>query len=264
MLSIQQTKEMLTNFKKEKMLVKIIADRDKMGKVAAKDAAAKIIEMLGEKEELNIIFAAAPSQNEFFAHLIENNKIAWNRINAFHMDEYIGLSKDAPQGFGNFLKEKIFGKVPFKSVSYINGLAENLDQECDRYTDILKKHPIDIVCLGIGENGHIAFNDPAVADFKDKKLVKVVELDLVCRQQQVNDKCFDSLNEVPKQALTLTIPALLSAQYMFCIVPSKLKAKAVYNTLNGEISENCPASILRTKENVTLYLDADSSMLLDD
>ena len=123
----------------------------------------------------------------------------------------------------------------------------------------MKDHPVDIVCLGIGENGHIAFNDPPVADFNDPKVIKVVELDLVCRQQQVNDKCFDTLNKVPTHAFTLTIPTLLSASFMFCVVPAANKAEAAYRTLNEEISEKCPATILRTKDNVILYLDNESS-----
>ena len=178
------------------------------------------------------------------------------------MDEYIGLEKKAPQGFGNFLKERLFGKVPFKSVNYINGQSPNAESECNRYSKLLEKFPADIVCLGIGENGHIAFNDPPVADFNDAKLVKVVELDLPCRQQQVNEKLFTGLNLVPTHAVTLTIPALMKADYMFCMVPAVNKAEAVYKTLNGEINEECPATILRTKEKAVLYLDKGSASLL--
>ena len=206
-----------------------------------------------------MIFAAAPSQNEFLSHLIHDKRIDWTRINAFHMDEYIGIHPEAPQSFGHFLRIRIFDKVPFKKVNYLNGLAENLEEECQRYADLLTKHPVDIVCLGIGENGHIAFNDPDVADFNDPKLVKVVELDPICRQQQVNEKCFMTLDLVPKEALTLTIPALLRAEWMFCIVPFKNKAQAVYQTVYGEVSEKCPASILRRKENSSLYLDPESA-----
>ena len=262
MLSTEQTKETII-FQKDKLLVKIIPDRNEMGRIAANEVAEEIIKMLSEKEEINMIFAAAPSQNEFIQNLISNKGIKWKKINAFHMDEYIGLDADAPQGFGNFLKERIFDQVPFKDVHYLNGQAADLEKECDRYSDLLTKYRIDIVCLGIGENGHIAFNDPGVADFNDKKLVKIIDLDLVSRQQQVNDKCFDNLNKVPTQALTLTIPALLCGEYMFCVVPSQNKAEAVRKTLNNEISEDCPATILRTKENVTLYLDEASSSLLN-
>ena len=161
------------------------------------------------------------------------------------MAEYIGIHPEAPHSCGHFLRIRIFDNVPFKKVNYLNGLAENLEEECQRYADLLTKHPVDIVCLGIGENGHIAFNDPDVADFNDPKLVKVVELDPICRQQQVNEKCFKTLDLVPKEALTLTIPALLKAEWMFCIVPFKNKAQAVYQTVYGEVSEKCPASILR-------------------
>lgn len=263
MLSTMQSKKGMVSFKKDELLVKIIPDREEMGKVAANEVTAKIIELLDARDEINMIFAAAPSQNEFIADLISRPEIDWTRINAFHMDEYIGLDADATQAFGNFLKEKIFGKVPFKSVNYLNGQANDLEKECERYTQLLEKYPVDMVCLGIGENGHIAFNDPGVADFNDDKLVKVADLDMMCRQQQVNDKCFDEISDVPTQALTLTIPALLRGKYLYCIVPAINKAKAVYNTLNGEITEDCPATILRTKENVTLYLDGASSALLD-
>lgn len=261
MLSTKSKAEERT-FKKDELNVKVFPSRDEMGKKAAEEVASKIIELQQQKEELNIIFAAAPSQNDFLSHLITGYDIDWSRINAFHMDEYIGLEKDAPQGFGNFLKERLFDKVPFKKVHYLNGQAESPEIECLRYTYLLVKNPIDIVCLGIGENGHIAFNDPPIADFNDPSSVKVVKLDQVCRQQQVNDKCFELFNEVPTHAFTLTIPALLKADYMYCIVPAANKAQAVYHTLNDVVSEDCPATILRTKQGAYLYLDNESSVLL--
>ena len=246
-------------FQKELLRVKMFPSIQQMGECAANEVADKICELLERKSEINMIFAAAPSQNEFLNRLISNQKIDWTRINAFHMDEYIGIHPNAPQSFGNFLRLRIFDKVPFKAVYYLDGRAENLNQECFRYSELLISHPVDIVCLGIGENGHIAFNDPDVADFNDPELVKVVQLDPICRQQQVNEKCFDSFDLVPAEALTLTIPALLKADWMFCIVPFKNKANAVYQTLYGEISEKCPASILRKKENSCLYLDPESA-----
>ncbi|VBB48560.1 Glucosamine-6-phosphate isomerase [uncultured Paludibacter sp.] len=249
-------------FLKDKIQVHIFNSREDMGKKAAEDTAAKIKEILQEKNEVNMIFAAAPSQNEFLKYLVNDLSIPWEKINAFHMDEYIGLSANAPQGFGNFLKERLFEKVPFKSVQYINGLVEDIQVECDRYEKLLMDYPVDIVCLGIGENGHIAFNDPPVADFNDKVLVKEVELDPSCRQQQVNENCFTSIDLVPLKAITLTIPALMKAKYMFCVVPSANKAKAVYETLHHKISEKYPATILRTKEDMKLYLDKDSASLL--
>lgn len=252
----------IKELKAEKLQVKVYDSRKSMGAGAAKEAAELIKKLLKNKEEVNMIFAAAPSQNEFIASLIEDKEIEWNRINAFHMDEYIKLAADAPQGFGNFLKDRIFGKVPFKSVNYLNGNAEDIEEECKRYSDLLKTYPTDIVCMGIGENGHIAFNDPHVAFFNDEKLVKVVDLDQKCRNQQVNDGCFANIDEVPTHALTLTIPALMLPKYVFCIVPAKTKAEAVYNTVMGEIKEDCPASILKTHDSAVLYTDSDSASLI--
>jgi glucosamine-6-phosphate deaminase len=178
------------------------------------------------------------------------------------MDEYIGLDPEAPQGFGNFLRDRIFAKVNFKSVNYLNGNAKDVEAECERYAALLEKYPADIVCMGIGENGHIAFNDPHVAFFNDTRLVKVVELDLKCRNQQVNDGCFSSINKVPTHALTLTIPALTAADYVFCMVPARTKSEAVYNTVMGEITEKCPASILKLHDRAVLYTDTDSARMI--
>jgi len=249
-------------FKKDKLEVKIYDTRDAMGKGAADDIAAAIKKLLAEKEEINMIFAAAPSQNDMLAHLCATDGIEWERINAFHMDEYIGLNPDAPQCFSNFLKRYIFDLKPFKTVNLIDASATDAEKESARYTKLLEEYPVDIVCMGIGENGHIAFNDPHVADFNDPKLVKAVSLDEVCRMQQVNDGCFAKIDDVPKFAMTLTVPALMKASYNFCVVPASTKANAVKNTVEGEISEKCPATILRQKDNAVLYCDADSSALL--
>ena len=251
-------------FKKDKLLVKCFETRDEMGKASANDIAECIIKLLSEKEEINIIFAAAPSQNDMLYHLCNRDDIDWSRINAFHMDEYIGLNPEAPQCFSNFLKKYIFDLKPFKSVNLINAGANDAQKEAERYTKLLAGNPVDIVCMGIGENGHIAFNDPHEAHFDDEKTVKPVTLDEACRNQQVNDGCFAKIDDVPKQALTLTIPALMAAQYNFCVVPAPTKANAVKNTVFGDISEKCPASILRKKDNAVLYCDADSSSLIKD
>ncbi len=250
---------MIMNLKKELLDIKIFPKRNEMGEVAARDICSCIKNILAEKDEVNIIFAAAPSQNDVLRCLCESD-VDWSKVNAFHMDEYIGLPADAPQCFGNFLKKAIFGNAPFKSINYIDSSATDIDAECERYSQILEKNPTDIVIMGIGENGHIAFNDPHVADFNDKKAVKSVELDDVCRMQQVNDGCFEKFEDVPQYALTLTVPSLMKAKYHFCVVPAKTKADAVKRTLYGEISEECPATILRTKENSVLYCDADSSI----
>ena len=252
----------MKSLKVDKLQVEIYDNRTLMGEAAARDIKAKIAELLAEKAEINMIFAAAPSQNDVLKSLVEDKEIEWNRVNAYHMDEYIGLDKNAPQGFGNFLKAHIFGLVPFKSVNYIDITTTNPEAEAERYGKLLQENPTDIVIMGIGENGHIAFNDPPVADFKDEKWVKPVKLDEICRQQQVNDGCFESIDKVPTHAMTLTVPTLVKAPYLFCIVPAKTKANAVYETLNGSIDEHCPASILRLQENAKLYLDNESSKLL--
>lgn len=252
----------VTEFKKDKLDVKIADSRAAMGEIAGRDIADCILRLQKEKDEINIIFAAAPSQNETLAKLLTVQEIDWSKINAFHMDEYIGLAEDAPQRFGNFLKEAIFGRVVFKSVHYINGGAEDIAAECARYRALLAEYPTDIVCLGIGENGHIAFNDPPVADFNDAAVIKPVQLDEICRHQQVNDGCFKTIDEVPTHALTLTVPTLYKADYLFCSVPAATKAAAVYAMLHDDISEKCPATILRRHDHAVLYCDPDSAARL--
>jgi glucosamine-6-phosphate deaminase len=179
------------------------------------------------------------------------------------MDEYVGLEEKAPQRFGQFLKERIFDKVPFNKVHYINGNAEDPHVECRRYSNLLKQYSTDIVCMGIGENTHIAFNDPHVADFNDPLDVKVVALDEVSRQQQVNDGCFERIESVPTFAITLTVPTLLRANYIYCIVPGANKASAIYYTMNIDANEKYPSTSLRNHNNAILYLDKDSASKLD-
>ena len=238
--------------------VQVYRTRAEMGAAAAARVSEKIDELLQVQETVNIIFAAAPSQNEFLEAL-RQLPIEWSRIRAFHMDEYIGLPADAPQGFGNFLRERLFDTVGFLSVHYIGGDASELEKECERYASLLGRFPPDIVCMGIGENGHIAFNDPPVADFSDPYMVKVVELDPACRKQQVNDGCFSELPLVPTHAITLTIPALMAGRFIYGIVPGGQKAEAVFNTLHREIVKDYPASILRNHEHAELFLDAFSA-----
>ena len=236
--------------------VQVFPSREEMGQAAGNDVEKQIVALLEKKESIRMVFAAAPSQNEALASLVRSTKIDWQRITAFHMDEYIGLDSTDSRSFAGFLNEKIFQQVPFREVYLLNG--NKPEETVTRYSKLLSEAPIDIVCLGIGENGHIAFNDPPVADFHDLKLVKRVTLDWACRNQQVNDGCFPTLDEVPTEAITLTIPALMRADYLFCVVPGKTKRQAVYNTLNGPITEECPASILRTHTHCKFYFDEDS------
>ncbi len=226
-----------------------------MGRKAAKDIAKYIRKIGSEQEDVRIVFAAAPSQLDLFAALIEE-RIDWTKVTAFHMDEYIGLNQGDVEQFGQYLTEHLFKYLSLKQIHLMSGKGD--DEELKRYAQLIQEQPIDLVCLGIGENGHLAFNDPPVADFSDKQVIKVVELDEVCRQQQVNDGCFASLNAVPTNAVTLTIPTLLSAKKLFCIVPGVMKEKAVTATIKEPISTDWPSTILRTHKDVVLYADRKS------
>ena len=238
------------------MNTEIFATRQEMGIAAANAAADFLRRSLSEQETVRAIFAAAPSQNEMLTALLEAEGIDWSRVEAFHMDEYLGLAADAQQRFGLWLKERLFDRLPFRAVYLIDtDIAEPVAQ----YEKLLRSAPIDLVCLGIGENGHLAFNDPPVADFDDPVWVKVVDLEEACRQQQVNDGCFATLADVPRRAITLTIPALLSGRRLICTVPGPRKRQAVYHTLHDPISTTCPATILRTHAGCTLVLDRESA-----
>ena len=254
------TWERVTLYKKDALRLWVHETRGHMGAAAARDIAEEMRRQLAEKNEINMIFAAAPSQNETLAALVKED-VDWSRVNAFHMDEYVGLEPGAPQSFGTYLKEHIFGLVPFKSVNLIDP-SNDAAAEIERYSALLEVHPVDITVLGIGENGHIAFNDPGVADFADPALVKVVPLDEVCRMQQVHDGCFPDIAAVPTHALTLTVPALTKAAAMFCSVPAPTKAEAVWRTMTEEISENCPAAIMRRHPHAVMYCDRASARLL--
>jgi len=249
----------LHTHKTDQLQTLVFENRTMLGEAAGKDAASEIKKLLGKQPRVRMIFAAAPSQNEFLDTLVRDNEIDWTRIDAFHMDEYIGLPQDAPQTFGRYLCDRLFDKVKPGAVHLIDSSGE-IDEECRRYAALLQEAPIDIVCMGIGENGHIAFNDPPVADFRDPAAIKPVELDLACRTQQVNDGCFDTLAHVPTHAITLTIPALMSGARLFCMVPGIRKREAVMRTVDADtpIATDCPSTILRTHPNCTLYADTDS------
>ena len=247
--------------KVENLPVYIFNTREEMGVKAAEDAAKIINEVIAKNGVANVVFAAAPSQNDLLANLLKQD-IDWTKVRGFHQDEYIGISPEEPAGFGLWLRRAIFDKVPFMELHYLLCDADQADAKCAEYTELLKKYPIDLIFLGVGENGHLAFNDPAVADFEDPKMVKIVELDDVCRQQQVNDGCFATFDLVPTHAITLTCPTLYAGKNLFCIVPAPSKAAAIKRTIEGEISEECPATILRKHASAVLYLDGDSSAKL--
>jgi glucosamine-6-phosphate deaminase len=241
----------------ERLKVRAFASRPAMAAAAAADIAAALRQLLATQSGVRVIFAAAPSQADTLAALRQQPGIDWGRITAFHMDEYIGLPPAAPQRFAAWLDEHLFKRVPFAAVHRIVP-EPDAEAAAAEYARRLAEGPIDAVCLGIGVNGHIAFNDPPVADFDDPLNVKVVELDEACRQQQVDDDCFASLSDVPPRAITLTIPQLMGGKKLFCVVPGRSKRNAVAATLHGPIATSCPASILRTHPDCTLYLDPES------
>ncbi|MFD1142856.1 glucosamine-6-phosphate deaminase [Larkinella insperata] len=246
-------------FNIDQLRVNLFENRQELGLSAAQAVASQIRELQQNQDFVNIIFASAPSQNEFLATLAQESGIDWSRIRAFHMDEYVGLPADAPKSFGLYLKVQLFDKVGITDVYYLDGNTADPEQECGRYSALLEQYPTDIVCLGIGENCHIAFNDPHVADFNDPVLVKRVQLDLTSRMQQVHDECFESLEQVPEYALTLTIPALVRGKHLFCMVPASHKAEAIYHTLVDSVTEAFPSTILRSHGNTQLFIDQDSA-----
>ncbi|WP_407267909.1 glucosamine-6-phosphate deaminase [Radiobacillus sp. PE A8.2] len=236
----------------------VFEDRTAMGKAAGRDVIESINKVIKEKGHVRMIFAAAPSQSEVLEQLVATKDVDWSKVTVFHMDEYIGYDHNSNNSFAYFLNKHLFKQVKPKTVNLINGNVSDYEQECQRYVDLLTKEPIDIVCLGIGENGHIAFNEPEVADFQDPKKMKVVPLDDICRQQQVNEGLFPTIDDVPKDALTVTIPMLLSASHLFCVVPGPTKHNAVIKTLQDPITTDTPSTILRKHADCTLYLDQEA------
>ena len=252
----------LKTLKKDRLDVYVHDTRASMGEQVAHDFANYLRELQKTKDTVNIVFAAAPSQSDFLESLTKEEGIAWDKVNVFHMDEYIGISIDREQSFARFVKTFVADRLHVSAFYPLNGAAECIEDECMRYTNLLRTNKIDIVCLGIGENGHIAFNDPGEADFFDEKDVKIVTLDEKCRNQQVNDKCFETIDDVPKQAMTLTVPALMRAGAMFCTVPAATKAWATERTILGEVDVMCPATALRLHANAKFYCDSDSGKAL--
>jgi len=241
------------------MKVHVAESRAKLGQFAARDIGEALREGLRRKDHLRLILAAAPSQSEMLAALRCEPGIDWQRVTAFHMDEYIGLPEDAPQRFANWLKREFIDHLPLARFERIDPGCDP-EAECQAYTALLAEAPTDVVLLGIGTNGHLAFNDPP-ADLEDPLPVKVVTLDLMCREQQVLDGCFSALDDVPRRAITLTIPTLLAGHELFCCVPGRHKGAAVRAMLESTISGECPATVLRTHPRCTLYLDRESSSM---
>ncbi|MBO0881156.1 MAG: glucosamine-6-phosphate deaminase [Mycobacterium sp.] len=243
--------------------VRVYSGRAELGQAAGQDIAVALRQRLAAQAEVRVVFASAPSQDSMLESLARQPGIDWSRITAFHMDEYLGLPTTAPQRFGAYLQRWLFDHVRPGRVELIGELADAA-AEAGRYGRLVTAAPVDLVCLGIGENGHIAFNDPPLASFADPEPARVVRLDERSRQQQVNDGCFPVLARVPTHAITLTIPTLMSARQLFCVVPGATKAAAVRAALHGPVDARCPASVLRRHRSCNLYLDTESARELAD
>ena len=249
-------------FQAEALSVRVYARLDDMAVAAARAAHAILARAVQDQGHAAVVLAAAASQVKFLEVLTGLPGLDWSRVTALHMDEYLGIEAEHPASFRRFLRERVERRAKPGTFHYVQGEALLPLDECARYARLLQAQPIDLCCLGIGENGHIAFNDPPVADFHDPHTVKLVKLDEACRRQQVGEGAFPNLEAVPQYAYTLTIPALCAARQMMCVVPEKRKAQAVKDALLGPISTACPASILRRQPHCTLYLDAESAGLV--
>jgi glucosamine-6-phosphate deaminase len=240
--------------------VSVYPTNEAMGQAAAQEAAQVIRQAIADKGAASIIIATGNSQLTFLEALRETADIDWAQVTIFHMDEYIGLPEGHSASFPVFLQRNFLDHISAPAAFHpVIAREGRLESDCADYAALLRAHPADFCAMGIGENGHIAFNDPPFAEFNDPVWVKVVRMAEMSRQQQVGEGHFGGLDEVPTHAITLTIPALLAAKRVLCIVPEARKATAVYDTLNGPITEACPASIMRQNPHVHLYLDAEAA-----
>jgi glucosamine-6-phosphate deaminase len=247
------------SFQVDKLQVKVYNDKAEMGDASA-DFVSWHLQVAIKKNGLaNLILATGTSQFPFLEAL-KKLHVDWMKITVFHLDEYIGLSDKHPASFRKYLKERILDEVKPRQIYFLNGDSMDIEAELRNYEKLLQCHAVDIACIGIGENGHIAFNDPPVADFNDPHLVKIVQLDEACRRQQLGEGWFPTLADVPGEALSLTIPAIMESKAICCVVPDERKSTAVFNTIHGEISTTCPASILRNHPDAVLFLDKEAAM----
>jgi len=245
------------------MKVEIHPSREAAGRAAAEAAANALKELAGTQQNVAVIFATGASQFETLGALTGMPNLPWDRVQGFHMDEYVGLDAAHPASFRRYLRERLTGGVRMQAFHEIDGNAPDPEGIARDYAATLRAAEPRLCLLGIGENGHLAFNDPGVADFNDPVDAKVVELDAMCRQQQFAEGWFPSIEDVPDSAITLTIPALMRVPKLIASVPGPRKAAIVRRTIDEPISTACPATILRTHPNVTVYLDPDSASLIE-
>jgi glucosamine-6-phosphate deaminase len=250
-------------FQAGKLKVEIHADRKAAGRAAAEAAAGEFKKRVRKSQQLSVIFATGASQIETLDALTSLRDLPWGSIRGFHMDEYVGISPDHPASFRRYLRERLTNKVAIGEFFFIDGSADDPQAVGRQYAENLRVSAPEVCLLGIGENGHLAFNDPEVADFNDPTDVKTVVLDAVCRQQQTAEGWFTSADEVPEKAITLTIPALLRVPRLIVSVPGRRKAAIMRRTVEEAISTACPATILRNHPDATVYLDAESAGELD-
>jgi glucosamine-6-phosphate deaminase len=250
-------------FSVDELNVRVFDDVGAMARAAAGDAAEAVRGAIAARGEANVMLATGNSQLAFLAELVKYDDIAWDHVRSFHMDEYVGLAPTHSASFQRYMRERVAAQLPFKEFHYLTGDTGDAEAEARRYETLLRAHPLDLCCCGIGENGHLAFNDPPVADFDDPRAVKIVALEPVSRRQQVGEGHFATIDDVPTHAITVTIPALLAAGRVLAIVPEARKAEPVRSALEGPITTACPASVLRRFANATLYLDGESSALLE-
>jgi glucosamine-6-phosphate deaminase len=250
------------SFKADQLPVHVFGSQEDVALYMTLSVRGILSEAIARNGSAAAILATGNSQIRFLRHLVDLGGVDWSKVTLFHMDEYLGVPADHPACFRRYMKERVESLLHPRAFHYLGGDALLPFDECDRYTRLLKAQPIDLCCMGVGENGHIAFNDPPVARFDDTHWVKPVKLDDDCKMQQVREAHFPSLEAVPPYALTLTIPALLSARQVLCLAPEKRKSVPVRNLVHGPVATSCPASILRTAPHATLLLDTDSASLL--
>ncbi len=242
------------------MILKVFADKSQLGQAAAAQAASAINQAIAERRQARIIAATGMSQFEFLQALIATPGIDWSKVEMFHLDEYVNLSITHPASFRKYLLERFIEPAGLTNFHLLNG-ERDPKEVCQIIGGMISEAPIDIAFVGIGENGHLAFNDPP-ADFDTEAPYIVVNLDEACRRQQVGEGWFADLDEVPKQAISMSVRQILKAEEIICIAPDARKAEAIRNCFEREVSPMYPASALRTHLNTTIYLDAASSSLL--
>ncbi|NJK99417.1 MAG: glucosamine-6-phosphate deaminase [Spirulinaceae cyanobacterium RM2_2_10] len=245
-------------FTVDRLTARVYPDPETLAEAAAQRAAAILRQAIAQQGQATAIFATGSSQLRFLAALTATADLDWPRITGFHLDEYLGIAADQPASFRRYLRDHLVKRVNFHAFHALEGDARQPLTECDRYTALLKAQPIDLCCLGVGENGHLAFNEPQLADPADPYWVKLVKLDARNRQQQVDQGFFPTLAAVPDYALTLTLPAIAAARHKLCLVMGARKAATVQTMLRGPIGSDCPASLLRQQTGVELYLDREA------